>query len=98
VPEDPSPGGLAPPSGRAGAPREALPGVDDGVGVQRHGIDALLDQPFTRHGTSSLHPLLQPDPAYWGFRDLTKEEAKAVDAEHLRRLRSGHLKPVPEAA
>lgn len=44
------------------------------------------------------HPLLQPDPAYWGFRDLTKEEAKAIDAEHLRRLRGGHLRPVAEAA
>ncbi|MGY1814334.1 hypothetical protein [Blastococcus sp. SYSU D00820] len=44
------------------------------------------------------HPLLQPDPPYWGFRDLTKEEAKAVDTEHLRRLRGGHLEPVPEAA
>jgi hypothetical protein len=32
------------------------------------------------------HPLLQPDPLYWGFRDLTKDEAKAIDAEHLRRL------------
>ncbi|MHB1614537.1 MAG: hypothetical protein ACYCYA_09510 [Actinomycetes bacterium] len=35
------------------------------------------------------HPLLQPDPPYLGFRDLTKEEAKAIDAELLRRLRGG---------
>jgi hypothetical protein len=44
------------------------------------------------------HPLLHPGPAYWDFRDLTKEEAKAIDAEHLRRLRGGRLQPVLEAA
>jgi hypothetical protein len=33
-----------------------------------------------------------------GFRDLTEEEAKAVDAEHLRQLRRGHLRPVAGAA
>jgi hypothetical protein len=44
------------------------------------------------------HPLLQPDPPYWGFRDLTKEEAKAIDAEHLRQVRRGHLQPVAQAA
>jgi hypothetical protein len=43
-------------------------------------------------------PLLQPDPPYRGFRDLTKEEAKAVDAEHLRRLHGGHPRPVAAAA
>lgn len=32
------------------------------------------------------HPLLLPDEASWGFRDLTKEEAKAIDAENLSRL------------
>jgi hypothetical protein len=44
------------------------------------------------------HPLLQPDPPYWGFRDLTKEQAKAIDAEHLRRIRGGHLQPMVQAA
>jgi hypothetical protein len=37
----------------------------------------------TGHGPAD-HPLLQPDPPYWGFRDLTEEEAKAIDAERLR--------------
>ncbi len=44
------------------------------------------------------HSLRQPYPRYWGFRDLTKEEAKAIDAEHLRGLRGGHLRPVAQAA
>ena len=44
------------------------------------------------------HPLLQPDPPYWGFRNLTKEEAKAIDAEHLRRLRGGNVNPIRKAA
>lgn len=34
------------------------------------------------------HPLLQPDPPYWGYRDLTKDEGKAIDAERLRRLQA----------
>ena len=29
------------------------------------------------------HPLLQPDPHDWGFTDLTKEQAKAIDARYL---------------
>jgi hypothetical protein len=29
------------------------------------------------------HPLLQPDPYDWGFTDLTRAQAKAVDAAHL---------------
>ncbi len=44
------------------------------------------------------HSLLQPDPPYWGFRNLTKEEAKDVDAERLRRLRDGDGEPLTEAA
>jgi len=32
------------------------------------------------------HPLLTPDPHYWGFKDLTKAEAEAMDARHLTRL------------
>jgi hypothetical protein len=42
-------------------------------------------------------PLLQPDPPYWGFRDLTKDAAK-VGAEHLRRLQGGDVEPLSEAA
>lgn len=42
------------------------------------------------------HPLLQPDPHYWGFRDLTKAEAKALDAERLGRLRG--VDPTTELA
>lgn len=44
------------------------------------------------------HPLLLPDPPYWGFRDLTKDEAKAIDAEQLRRLQGRDLDPLTEAA
>ncbi|RYP84229.1 hypothetical protein EKO23_16340 [Nocardioides guangzhouensis] len=29
------------------------------------------------------HPLLQPDPHDWGFTDLTREQAKAIDAGYL---------------
>lgn len=29
------------------------------------------------------HPLLQPDPHDWGFTDLTKEQAKTIDARYL---------------
>lgn len=32
------------------------------------------------------HPLLQPDPPYFGFVDLTKEQAKAIDREQLALL------------
>ena len=32
------------------------------------------------------HPLLQADPPYWGFTNLTKAQAKAIDAEYLRRI------------
>jgi hypothetical protein len=39
-----------------------------------------------------------PTRRHAGFRDLTKEEAKAIDAKHLRRLHCRHLQPVPEAA
>ncbi len=31
-------------------PAQALPGVDDGVGVERHGVDALLEQPLGEVG------------------------------------------------
>lgn len=44
------------------------------------------------------HPLLQADPPYWGFRDLTKDEAKAIDAQHLRRVRGDNVKPIRKAA
>jgi hypothetical protein len=40
------------------------------------------------------HPLLQPNPPHWGFRDLTKDEAKALDAERLRRLRAATSRPL----
>ena len=33
-------------SGRPGELAEAKPGFDDGVGVERHRVDALLEQPF----------------------------------------------------
>jgi hypothetical protein len=29
------------------------------------------------------HPLLQPDQPDWGFRNLTREEAEAIDQQHL---------------
>jgi hypothetical protein len=44
------------------------------------------------------HPLLHPDPPYWGFRDLTKEEAKAIDTERLRRLRGEDDRLTEDAA
>ena len=44
------------------------------------------------------HPLLQPDPPYWGFRNLTKEEAKAIDAERLRQLHDRQQQPPEQAA
>lgn len=39
------------------------------------------------------HPLLQPDPAYYGFRDLTREEARAIDAVRLARLQQPPAEP-----
>jgi hypothetical protein len=44
------------------------------------------------------HPLLPPDPPYRGFRGLTTDEAKAIGAKHLRRLRGGHQQVVKEVA
>lgn len=44
------------------------------------------------------HPLLQPDPPYWGFRDLTKDEAKAIDAARLEQLRIATHPPLKIAA
>jgi hypothetical protein len=44
------------------------------------------------------HPLLQPDPTYWGYRDLTKDEAKALDAERLQQLRGPALPAADQAA
>jgi hypothetical protein len=44
------------------------------------------------------HPLLQPDPPYWGFTHLTKEQARAIDAEHLRRLRDDEARGRADAA
>lgn len=35
------------------------------------------------------HPLLQPDQPDWGVRNLTQEEAEAIDRAHLERLRLG---------
>lgn len=32
------------------------------------------------------HPLLQPEPRYWGFQGLTQAEAQAIDARHLQLL------------
>lgn len=32
------------------------------------------------------HPLLQPDPPSWGFRNLTEAEAEAIDATNMARL------------
>lgn len=31
----------------------------------------------------AYHPLMQPDPHDWGFTDLTKEQARAIDARYL---------------
>lgn len=36
------------------------------------------------------HPLLQPDPPYWGFQDLTKEQAKAIDARRLSEMQGSN--------
>ena len=35
------------------------------------------------------HPLLQPDPHDWGFTDLTKDQAKEIDARYLLAARDG---------
>ena len=40
------------------------------------------------------HPLLQPDPAYWGFTHLTEAEAKAIDARNISQADVRHLKLV----
>ncbi len=32
------------------------------------------------------HPLLQPDQPDFGFRNLTKEEAEAIDRDYLERV------------
>lgn len=37
------------------------------------------------------HPLLQPDPHDWGFTDLTKEQAKQIDARCL----NPNAEPIP---
>lgn len=42
------------------------------------------------------HPLLQADAAYHGFAHLTKDEAEAIDVEHL--YRSGEGDGAEEAA
>lgn len=41
------------------------------------------------------HPLLQPDAHDWGFADLTKEQAKAIDARYL--ADEGELAPLRAA-
>ena len=40
------------------------------------------------------HPLLQPDPHDWGFTDLTKEQAKEIDARYM--AGSGEVVPFPQ--
>ena len=37
------------------------------------------------------HPLLQADPHDWGFTDLTKEQAKAIDAIHMAASKGGQV-------
>ena len=39
----------------------------------------------TGHGPAD-HPFLQPDPPYWGWKDLQRDEAKAMDAQRLQQL------------
>jgi hypothetical protein len=40
------------------------------------------------------HPLLQPDPAYWGFTHLTAADAKSIDARNVNQTAERHLKLV----
>lgn len=44
------------------------------------------------------HPLLQPDPHDWGFTDLTKEQAKDIDARYLLAARTDGRTVSDEAA
>lgn len=44
------------------------------------------------------HPLLQPDPHDWGFTDLTKEQAKHIDARYLLASRTDGRTVSEEAA
>lgn len=44
------------------------------------------------------HPLLRPDPYDWGFSDITKAEAKEIDARYLRAARKEAFKAAPDAA
>lgn len=44
------------------------------------------------------HPLLRPDPHDWGFTDLTKGQAKAIDARYLVAARTEHYAVREDAA
>lgn len=44
------------------------------------------------------HALLQPDPHDWGFTDLTKDQAKEIDARYLLAARRDHSTVAEEAA
>ena len=44
------------------------------------------------------HPLLQADPHDWGFTDLTKDQAKDIDARHLLAARTDGRTVSDEAA
>ncbi|TWH03139.1 hypothetical protein L615_001200000080 [Nocardioides sp. J9] len=44
------------------------------------------------------HPLLQPDPADWGFVDLTKDQATDIDQRHLAAARGENVTALPDAA
>ena len=44
------------------------------------------------------HPLLQPDPHDWGFTDLTKDQAKEIDARYLLAARTDNSTVAEEAA
>jgi len=79
-------------------PGLAMASIVAGVKVSVYNEEQLRSWHDRTGRGPSDNPLLQLDPPYWGFRNLTKAEAKAIDAEHLRRLRDGDVVPLTGAA